>query len=130
MNKIAVPIWNGCVSNVFDFADTVQLISLQDERIVTRRDMDLTGVSELERMNRVIDSGSEVLLCGAISRRAADRISCSGIEVVSLVCGPVDKVVGAYLSDDLTRPEFVLPGCREGSGRCSCRRRGRCGRHS
>ena len=129
MKKIAVPIWNGCVSSVFDFSDTLQLITLEEGRITFRREIALAGASALERTNRLIEAGPGVLLCGAISRRLADRIRMADIEVVSLLCGPVDRVVGAYMNGDLTRPEFRLPGCKEGAGRCARRRHGRCGRH-
>ncbi|MFC1761988.1 NifB/NifX family molybdenum-iron cluster-binding protein [Planctomycetota bacterium] len=129
MKKIAVPIWNDCVSSVFDFADTVQLITLEDDRVMSRRDIVLAGTDALERSNRLIEAGPDVLLCGAISRCLADRIRIAGIEVLSLVCGPVDRVINAYLSRDLTQPEFRLPGCKEGSGRCARRGHGHCGRH-
>jgi len=131
MNKIAVPVWNGCVSNVFEFSDTVQLITLENDRIVSRRDLHLSRVSDLERTNCLIESRPEVLLCGAISRQFCERIASAGIEVVSLVCGPVDQVINAYLAGDLSRQEFAFPGCKESAGRCTRRRRrrGPCGRH-
>jgi len=129
MKKIAIPIWNACVSSVFDFSDIVQLVALEGDRIVSRRDIHFAGTNILERSNRLIAAGPDVLLCGAISRYLADRIEIAGIEVFSLVCGPVDEVIDAYLSGHLARPEFCLPGCKEGAGRCHRRRRGHCGRH-
>jgi predicted Fe-Mo cluster-binding NifX family protein len=117
------------VSSVFDFSDTVQLVALEGDRIVSRRDIHFTGTNVLERSNRLIAAGPDVLLCGAISRYLADRIGIAGIEVFSLVCGPVDGVIDAYINGQLGRPEFSLPGCKEGAGRCHRRRRGHCGRH-
>jgi predicted Fe-Mo cluster-binding NifX family protein len=130
MKKIAVPIWNGRVSSVFDFAETLQLITLKQDRELSRQELDLTGKGDLERSNCLIAAGPDVLLCGAISRGLDDRLTGAGINVVSLVCGSVDQVIEAYLKNDLDRPEFQLPGCRTGLGRCSRRRRGRCDRHS
>jgi predicted Fe-Mo cluster-binding NifX family protein len=127
MKTIAVPIWNGCVANVFDFAETVQMITLEDDRIVSRRDLTLSGAGDLERTNRLIDSKPDVLLCGAISRCVENRICSAGIEVVSLVCGPVDRVLSAYVSGKVTAPEFSLPGCKHRGGQCQHRRRVRRG---
>ncbi len=58
----AVPIWNGCVSGVFDFVETVQLITLQDDRVVSRRDLSLSGAGDWDRINRLIESKPNVLL--------------------------------------------------------------------
>lgn len=129
MKKIAIPIWNGCVSSVFDFAESVRMVTLDDKGTTVCGDIALTGSGDLERSNQLISAEPDVLLCGAISHPLADRISMAGIEVVSLVCGPVDQVIEAYRSGDLARPEFRLPGCKEGSGRCARKRHGRCGRH-
>lgn len=126
--KIAVPIWNGCVSSVFDFAEIVQLITLQDDRIVSHRDLYFSGIGDLERTNRLIESNPDVLLCGAISRRIEGRITSAGIEVVSLICGSVDRVIDAYLNGDLGQSKFALPGCKQSGGRCAHRRRNRRGR--
>lgn len=128
MKKIAIPIWNGCVSSVFDFAESVRMVTLDDKGMTVCCDIALTGSGDLERSNQLISAEPDVLLCGAISRHLAERIEIAGIEVVSLVCGPVDRVIEAYRRGDLTRPEYRLPGCREGSGRCARKRHGHCGR--
>ncbi len=37
--KGVYPIWNGCVANVFDFAETVQVITLEDGTVVNPEDV-------------------------------------------------------------------------------------------
>lgn len=130
METIAIPIWQGCVSSVFDFADTVQIVTLVKNRIVSRYEINLAELDVCTRSNRLIEAGPSVLLCGAISRYQAERIRLAGIEVLSLVCGPIDRIIEAYIRRQLTQPEFRLPGCQEDPGPCHRNRRGHCSRRN
>jgi predicted Fe-Mo cluster-binding NifX family protein len=129
--KIAVPIWNDSVSNVFDFAGRLLLVELANGKEVSRSEVPLRVQSLPERAGGLKRLGVNVLLCGAISRALANMVTASGIEVLPYVTGRVNEVLQAYFTGQLTQPQFTMPGCwpgaRKGFGRCRRGGRGRRG---
>jgi predicted Fe-Mo cluster-binding NifX family protein len=127
--KIAVPVWNDSVSNVFDFAGRLLLVELDNGKELSRSEVPLRVQSLPERAGGLKQLGVNVLLCGAISRALANMVTASGIEVLPYVTGRVEEVLQAYLTGQLINPRFTMPGCwpgaRKGFGRC---RRGGHGR--
>jgi len=123
--KIAISIYDGNVSNVFDFAHRLLLVDIENDKELNRSDVELKNQSLPQRANQLKALGVDVLICGAISRALANMVTASGIEVLPYVTGHVDNVLGAYLTGQLVRPQFSMPGCwpgaRKGFGR---RRRG------
>ena len=120
--KIAIPIYNDSISNVFDFAHKLLLVEIENCREVGRSEVALQVQSLPERAGSLKPLGVDVLLCGAISRALANMVTASGIEVLPYVTGPVDDVLQAYLTGRLIQPRFIMPGCwpgaRKGFGRC------------
>jgi len=130
--KIAIPIWNGFISSVFDFAHRLLLVDIENGREVNRSEVDLKAESLPQRAGNLKNLGVDVLICGAISRALANMVTASGIEVLPYVTGGVDNVLQAYLAGQLVQPQFTMPGCwagaRKGFGRRCRARRWRGGR--
>jgi len=108
--KIAIPVWNGNLSNVFDFAGRLLLVEIENAREVSRSEVPLQAESLPERAGRLKQLGVNVLLCGAISRALANMVTESGIQVLPYVTGRVDDVLQAYLTGQLVQPQFTMPG--------------------
>ncbi len=108
--KIAIPIWNGYVSSVFDFAHRLLLLEIQNGSETNRSEISLDPESITQRAVRLKTLGADVLICGAISRSLASMVIASGIKVLPYTVGPVDEVIKAYLTDKLEQTRFVLPG--------------------
>ena len=113
--KIAIPVWNGYVSTVFDFAHRLLLVDIQDGCETGRSEISLSQESIPERAGRLRSLRVDVLICGAISRPLAYMIMASEIRVLSYVSGRVDEVLEAYTTGRLIEPQFVLPGCWPGA---------------
>ena len=128
--KIAIPVWNDCVSNVFDFAHRLLLVDIENAKVVNRSEVTLKGQSFPQRAGNLKNLGVDVLICGAISRALVTMITASEIEVLAFVTGRVDDVLEAYLTSQLVKPQFSMPGCWPGAlegfgrGRRRCRWRG------
>ena len=120
--KIAIPVWNGFVSSVFDFANQLLVVDVEAERKQNRSQIQLEQQPAPQRVSRLVELGVDVLLCGAISRPLVLMITASNIKVVPFVSGPVDEVLNAYLNGQLADPRFLQPGCRP-----EARRRFGCG---
>ena len=119
--KIAIPIYNESISNVFDFAHRLLLVDIENDKEANRSEVALKSQLLPQRTGQLKGFEIEVLVCGAISRELANMVTASGIEVLPYVTGYVDNVLQAYLTGQLMKPEFSMPGCwpgaRKGFGR-------------
>jgi predicted Fe-Mo cluster-binding NifX family protein len=128
--RIAIPTYNDSVSNVFDFAVHLLLVDIENGRETNRFEVVLESQLLPQRANQLKNLKVDVLVCGAISRVLANMVITSGIQVLPYVTGSINDVLKAYITGQLAKPEFNLPGCwpgaRRGFGRRrrGCRRRG------
>jgi len=115
--RLAIPVWQGRVSPVFDVASQFLLVEvIGGEASFTEQ----LAIQRADRVGTIADFGADVVVCGAISRDLEERLLASGIEVVAEIRGFVVDVIRAYLKGALSQPRFTMPG---GHGR----RRGRRG---
>ena len=132
--KIAIPIYNSNVSDVFDFAHKLLLVEVENGKEVNRSEVALESQLLPQRIGQLKSLEVDVLVCGAISRVLANMVTASGIQLLPYVTGRIDDILQAYLAGQLVKPEFIMPGCwpgaRKGFGRRgrqsgrSCRWRG------
>ena len=123
--KLAIPIYNDNISNVFDFAHKLLLVDIENDKEANRSEVALENQLLPQRAGQLKNLGVDVLVCGAISLILANMVTASGIQVLPYVSGSINDVLQAYLTGQLAKPEFTMPGCwpgaRKGFGR---RRRG------
>jgi predicted Fe-Mo cluster-binding NifX family protein len=127
--KIAMPIWNGSVSNVFDFADQLLVVDAEGQVEVGRSEFHLGQDSIQQRTSLLAKLNVDVLICGGISQSLAQMLTASNIEVIPFVTGPVEEVLEAYFNNRLAEPQFLKPGSEVGARKSFCRRRQRRCRH-
>ena len=126
--KIAIPVYNGNVSNVFDFANRLLIVEFADGKEIERFEIDLDKSLPI-RAGQLESQGIDVLVCGAVSQLLANMVAASGIEIIPYITGNAETVIDAYKVGELTNAEFSMPGCwlgpRKGFGRRrGCRWRG------
>ena len=124
--KIAIPICEDCVSNVFDFASKLLLVEIENSKEISRSEVSLESQSLSQRVGQLKSLEVDVLICGAISRALANMVTAPGIQVLPYVTGRIDDVLQAYLAGQLVKPEFSMPGCWPGARRGFGRRRRGC----
>ena len=128
--KVAIAIWNDGVSSAFDFAARLLVVETENDKEISRSHIRLESRSLSQRVSQLKHLDVDVLVCGAISRVLAKMVRASGIELLPYVTGSIDDILKAYLTGQLAKPEFSLPGCwpgaRKGFGRRrrGCRRQG------
>ncbi|MBM4164445.1 MAG: dinitrogenase iron-molybdenum cofactor biosynthesis protein [Lentisphaerae bacterium] len=122
--KVAVAMWNGRISPVFDVARQVLLLDVADGRVIARHEESLPGDGMQAQAARLADLHAEVLICGAISRPMASTLATTGVRVIPFTAGTVDDVIAAWLVGRLPAPALSMPGCCRQHRRC---RRGRAG---
>jgi predicted Fe-Mo cluster-binding NifX family protein len=117
--KVAIPTWLGRVSPVFDVAAHVLVVEAGESGAVGREGWTFDTEDPSARAVRLVETGAEVLICGAISLPMERAVASRGIRVISQVCGDVDEVLQAFFTDGLQKETFLMPGC------CGRRRRRR-----
>jgi predicted Fe-Mo cluster-binding NifX family protein len=129
--KLAIPIWEGRVSNVFDFAHKAVIVELSAAKELARSEVTLAGQGPA-RLVKLRQLGIDTLICGAISRVSASWASACGIRLFPYVTGSIDEVIEAFKNERLGSERFALPGRWPGVQRPLRRRagwRGRRGGH-
>jgi len=130
--KVAIPVWEGKVSPVFDTASRVLVVEVQNRCEITRFEAFLEPGTTNGRCYFLRGLGVETLICGAVTKAVSRLLAGSGISVIAWVSGPVEDVLQAYLDGTLFQPRFLMPGCRhehhrgrhDGKGR-GCAKRSR-----
>jgi predicted Fe-Mo cluster-binding NifX family protein len=123
--KIAIPIWNERISPVFDVAQRLLLLKIENGYMGAREEKDLDS-TPMARVRLLSDAAVDVLICGAISGPLAMQIRQNGTEVICDICGAVSEVIDAYIKGNLESNHFIMPGCcRRRRGFQMCRRQGR-----
>lgn len=109
--KIALPLWQGRVSPVFDVARKVLVVVFNGDFEVARREVEIHEKLLPARVTKLTDLHIDTLLCGAISRPFAAMLSAAGIRVISFLAGDADKVLRSFLVGRLDDPGLHMPGC-------------------
>ncbi|MDY6973605.1 MAG: NifB/NifX family molybdenum-iron cluster-binding protein [Thermodesulfobacteriota bacterium] len=114
--KIAIPVWEGKVSPVFDTASRLLVFQVEDKKETSRFETYLNEQDLAKRRVRIQDLGVDTLICGAISRHFRRMIMASGINVISWISGSLEDVLDAYLNGNLFHSKFLMPGCEWENG--------------
>jgi predicted Fe-Mo cluster-binding NifX family protein len=119
---VAIPVWQGRVSPVFDVAGQLLVVEVDGSVEKSRRQEVLPDEVPERRVQRLQALGIEMLICGALSRPLEDLLAGGQIEAIPRICGDAEEVLRTYLSGGLPDERFAMPGC------CCQKRRRRCGR--
>ncbi len=123
--KIAIPIWQGRISPVFDVAGQLLLVELSDGREVSRDEQLMSETTAEERTRKLAELGIDTLICAGVSQALEASLAERGIRVIAQICGDAKEVLAAFVSGRLGEKRFVMPGC---CGMKRRRHRGGCGR--
>jgi len=121
--RIAIPLWQGCVSPVFDEAGRILLVDICENREQYRREESLLVRNPFRRAQLLPQLGVDLLICGMISQAQQTALASAGIRIIPHICGSVEKVIAAFLDGSLESGALLMPGC--------CKRgrlRGACGK--
>ena len=80
--RIAIPLWNNCVSSVFDFAHQLLVVDAEEQKEMRRSQIDLKDQSVQQRVADMAGLGIDVLICEAISRSSASILATHDLEVI------------------------------------------------
>ena len=114
--KIAISIWEGKISPVFDTAARLLVLEIEGKNEVSRFETYFDEQAVFRRFARIRILDIDVLICGAISRHFLDMLKSSGIQVIPWVCGSAEQVLDAFKREPngiTLDPSFLMPGCNK-----------------
>jgi len=120
ITKVAISIWDSCVSPVLDTAGQLMIIELDGSEIISRRVVDIPQLHLVYKIDFFRKQGCNVLICGAVTQPMYQMIISLGIKVIPFIRGSVDNVIAAYIRGELHGDVFYMPGYPK-RRRCRCR---------
>lgn len=121
--KVALTVWEGRVSPVFDVCREALILDVRDGRLEAFPNQSFTGNDYRTRTQLLVENGVEILICGAISTEARMELQARAIRVIPFVAGSAEEVIASFAAGQFPDELFPMPGCGRRRGR---RRRGAC----
>jgi predicted Fe-Mo cluster-binding NifX family protein len=109
--RVAIPLWQGRVSPVFDEASRLLLVEISNGREKCRHEEFLTVESPFERAFVVRRLRVDLLICGMISQSLHTALASAGIRIIPHICGPMEDVIAAFFDGRLESGAMTMPGC-------------------
>lgn len=125
--KIAVTVWEGRISPVFDVSREIVILTIERKAVVARSTEGIATTTSARKVDRLIELGVETLICGAISEPLHRELAARGVRVIGFVAGAVDEVVAILLAGSLPAAAFAMPGSHGGRNRFRAGRGGKLG---
>jgi len=107
---LAVPLLEDDVAPRFCSADQFMLADLDAGQICGLRRLTLPEEEWFTRLERLSATGVNVLLCAGFNRRFLPRAEELGIHVICGLAGKAERLIDAFVRDDLERHRFVPCG--------------------
>jgi predicted Fe-Mo cluster-binding NifX family protein len=99
--KVAIAHWQDRISPVFDVADRLFLLDVEDGREVRRESLRLASRDAFDRAQELVELEVNVLLCGAISLGLEKALISAGIRVVGFLGGEFENIIHVFLDGKL-----------------------------
>ena len=110
--KLAIPIWEGKISPVFDTASKLLVLQVEDKKEKSRFEAFLDEQDIARKCVRIKGLGVDILICGAISRHLYRMLVAGGTNVIPWISGAAEDVLDAYMKGKLFHSKFLMPGCQ------------------
>ncbi len=120
---LAVPLHGEDVAPRFCSADEFMIVELEGGEARRVRRMTIPEEAWSQRLERLSAAGVSVLLCGGFNRSFLPLAEGLGIRVISGLAGEAERLIEAFLRDELERYRFLPCQRRRGGRRGAGRRR-------
>ncbi|MFH1102986.1 MAG: hypothetical protein V1714_04380 [Pseudomonadota bacterium] len=95
---------------MLDTSNRLLVVDFEDGREVLRRELSLEKMSLLERIETISRLEVRKVICAAISETMSRLMEGKKIGLVCGVVGELEKIIQAYLCDQLDDACFSMPG--------------------
>jgi len=109
--RVAIPLWQGRVSPVFDEACRILLVDVSENQEQHRQEESLIARNPFERAQLLPKLGVDLLICGMISQTQQTALASAGIRIIPHICGYMEEVIAALLDGRIENGALLMPGC-------------------
>jgi predicted Fe-Mo cluster-binding NifX family protein len=109
--RVAIPLWQGRVSPVFDEARRILLVDVSEDKEQHRQEESLIAQNPFERAKLLPKLGVDLLICGMISQTQQTALASAGITIIPHICGRMEEVIDALLDGRIESGALRMPGC-------------------
>jgi predicted Fe-Mo cluster-binding NifX family protein len=99
------------IAPVFDTAQQIHVVEVESNCIISETQELVAYDLPMQKTLRLAELGVGALICGAISQPLQAMVAAYGIQVIPFVAGDLHEVIRAWLSGNLKRDIFAMPGC-------------------
>jgi predicted Fe-Mo cluster-binding NifX family protein len=110
--KAALTVWNGRVSPVFDVCREAVVLTIENGTVAALSRESIDTPSASLKIDRILNLGIDVLVCGAISESVHRELCARSVTVYGFVAGEIEQVIDALLAGSLPGNALSMPGCR------------------
>jgi predicted Fe-Mo cluster-binding NifX family protein len=111
--NVALPVWNGRISPVFDVARTLTVVELDQRTERQRRAHEIRDEQPQARIAALVRWEVDLLICGAISPWLLGMLEANGVHVIAMIRGDFEDVLHAFVNERLDDPRLsMLSGMR------------------
>lgn len=122
--KVVLAIDGDRISPVLDAARCFLLVTANSDGALICKKVLIADADPVTKAKRIVELGGRVLICGAVAWPLEAMLTSAGMRVIPNTCGPLDEVMAAFFTGDLTDQAFLMPGCPSRQHR-HCHRHGR-----
>jgi len=101
MTTLVIPNFDNRVSPRLDYAESLQLVTIEKKKIVKRETIKLLVHSNLERLNIITRLEPNILICDGISDLSKQKFLENNIEVICWVHGEIDTIIKNFIAGNL-----------------------------
>lgn len=110
VRKIAMTVWGGRISPVFDSARTLLIVELVDDEIGSLSFQEFDPDRPMQLVQMLRDQDIMIVICGAVSEGPAHILETAGLELIPFIAGSVKEVVKTFLLRKPVWTELTMPG--------------------
>jgi len=111
--RVAIPVWGNRVSPVFDTAEYLLLVDIDNGLEQKREVLKMEDPMPLHRVGYLINHGVDLLICGAITRPLKESFNSDKIKIIPFICGNVEQIITALIKGNNINELFRMPGRHE-----------------
>jgi predicted Fe-Mo cluster-binding NifX family protein len=109
--RVAIPLWQGRVSPVFDESSRILLVDIAENQEQHRQEESLMARNPFERAQLLPMLGVDLVVCGMISQTQRTALKSAGIRIIPCICGSMEEVIAAILDGRIENGDLLMPGC-------------------
>ena len=103
MELILIPVFGDRISPRLDFAQSMQLIKIEKQKIASRETIKIITQNRLDRINKIINLSPDVIICDGLTEMCKSELQKADITVIPWVHGEIEKILKMYLDKKLDK---------------------------